>query len=61
MSMSNTALDTLREELNRTGVISREFKQDILGWVNAACKWAYDAGVENGRKLERAEAERRRT
>lgn len=47
---SNTALETLRGELNRTAVISREFKQFILGWVNAACKWAYDAGVENGRK-----------
>jgi len=48
----NEALQSLSDELDRTAVISPEFKSLILGWTIAATNIAYNEGRRDGKNAQ---------
>lgn len=48
--INENALVILRNELDRSAVISVEFKQYIMAYCSKACEQAYYRGVEEERK-----------
>jgi hypothetical protein len=60
MNTSNEGLKRLSEELDKTGVISEDFKNILIGWAIHAVGQAYRAGQAGGYdKLKEAEDARR--
>jgi len=51
MTEKVNAYKELEKELNRTAVISQEFKSIILAWVQQEIYDAYHRGVEEGKRL----------
>lgn len=56
-----TGLNRLIESLDATGVLSKDYAADVIGWALHACGEAHAAGVEVGRRRERSDRDRRST
>ncbi len=50
MSAPQGPLQDLRAELDRTAVISREFKQTIMAWAHEIARDAFERGRAEGRE-----------
>lgn len=50
MNLPDTCGQAIIDELNRTGVLSKEFKDQLIIWVLGLTKEAYQRGFKDGKK-----------